>query len=331
MSNQGRTTGRAIAATVSAALAATLLTVSGPVMAQDDASADPVSIAFIGESSSSDAIWSFAVENMRDEAAALGADFVDRFAEGDFAEQSRFIDQEVARGVDAIIAPFFDPQATNDAVRRALAEGVAVYALLGVPGLEPDELEQIGINEASWQEYGRVLADLTLPQVEDGAQILWPAEVPGATYITGAVEGFEEAAAEAGMAVEITVLDASSDPTTSASRQLAYLVANPETDAVVTTGSIAIGAATTAMRQGDLEPGSLALAGFVTNEQGYRGIKDGYMEQGIWPDLDKDSRQAVLDVVAMVTEDADPPNRAQQWVIVDAMNVDEVVPEAIRG
>jgi ABC-type sugar transport system substrate-binding protein len=170
-----------------------------------------------------------------------------------------------------------------------------------------------------------------LPQIEGDAKILWPAEVPSGTYITGAVDGFEARADELGRTVEIEVLDASSDPTTSASRQLAYLVANPDTDAIVTTGSIAIAAATTAMRQGDLEPGSPALAGFVTNAQGYQGVKDGYMKEGIWPDLDEDSRQAIRDLVDMVTDDVVPPARVQQWVIVDAMNVDEVVPEALRS
>ena len=291
---------------------------------------ESVSIVFIGESSSTDAIWSYAVAEMRDEAESLGAEFVDRFAEGDFQRQAEMIDEEVARGVDAVLAPFFDPQAANEAVRRALAEGIAVYGLLAVPGLEADEVAQLGSVLASWNQYGRVLAEITLPQIEDGDTILWPAEDPAGTYITGAVVGFEEYAAEQGVSVTVDVLDASSDPSTSASRQLAYLTANPDTGAVVTTGSIAIGAATTAMRQGNLEPGSPPLAGFVTNAQAFQGVKDGYIEKGIWPALDEVARQAIRDVVAMVRDGAPPANRTQPWVIVDQSNVDEVVPEGLH-
>ncbi len=291
---------------------------------------ESVSIVFIGESSSTDAIWSYAVAEMRDEAESLGAEFVDRFAEGDFQRQAEMIDEEVARGVDAVLAPFFDPQAANEAVRRALAEGIAVYGLLAVPGLDEDEVAQLGSVLASWNQYGRVLAGITLPQIQDGDTILWPAEDPAGTYITEAVVGFEEYAAEEGVSVTVEVLDASSDPSTSASRQLAYLTANPDTGAVVTTGSIAIGAATTAMRQGDLDPGSPPLAGFVTNAQAFQGVKDGYIKEGIWPALDEVARQAIRDVVAMVRDGAPPANRTQPWVIVDQSNVDEIVPEGLH-
>ena len=310
-------------ATTAAAPATTTTAAAAPVD-------DSVSIVFIGESSSTDAIWSYAVAEMRDEAESLGAEFVDRFAEGDFQRQAEMIDEEVARGVDAVLAPFFDPQAANEAVRRALAEGVTVYGLLAVPGLEPDEVAQLGSVLASWNQYGRVLAEITLPQIQDGDTILWPAEDPAGTYITEAVVGFEEYAAEQGVNVTVEVLDASSDSTTSASRQLAYLTANPDTGAVVTTGSIAIGAATTAMRQGALDPGSPPLAGFVTNAQAFQGVVDGFIKQGIWPALDEVARQAIRDVVATVRDGAPPANRTQPWVIVDQSNVADVVPEGLH-
>ena len=174
------------------------------------------------------------------------------------------------------------------------------------------------------------MAEITLPQIQDGDTILWPAEDPAGTYITEAVVGFEEYAAEQGVNVTVEVLDASSDSTTSAARQLAYLTANPDTGAVVTTGSIAIGAATTAMRQGALDPGSPPLAGFVTNAQAFQGVVDGFIQQGIWPALDEVARQAIRDVVATVRDGAPPANRVQPWVIVDQSNVADVVPEGLH-
>lgn len=326
----GRIVPRALTAVAGAAIAALFLVGCTAAGSAGDTAADRTSVAFIGESSSTDAIWSLAVNEMKDEADSLGVDFVDRFAEGDFALQAKLIDEEIARGVDAIIAPFFDPKAANAAIGRALDAGVKVYALLGVPDLPADRLAEIGVTEASWEDYGRVLAEVTVKQVSDGASILWPAEVPGATYITDAVVGFKAYAAEQDFAVDVTVLDTGSDATTSASRQLAYLTANPGTDAIVTTGSIAIGAATTAMRQGALSAGSPPLVGFVTNPQGYQGVVDGYIKTGIWPGLDDIARQALDDVVDMVNDGIEPPKRTQPYVLVDSSNVESIIPESIR-
>lgn len=328
--NKNRSRQRRLAfASLALASALVLSACSAPV-ADDQEAAEPLQIAFVGESSATDAIWSLAVDEMRDEANNLGIEFVDRFAEGDFALQAKMIDEEVARGVDGIIAPFFDPEVANAAIGRALDAGVKVYALLGVPNLTDAQLVQIGVTEASWEEYGRVLGEATLPQISDGASILWPAEVPGATYITGAVIGFEAYMAEQGFNVTVTVLDAGSDATTSAARQLAYLTANPETGAIVTTGSIAIGAATTAMRQGNLAAGAPPLVGFVTNPQGYQGVVDGFIKTGIWPGLDDISRQAVRDVVEMVRDNIQAPKRTQPYTLVDASTVDQIIPEKIR-
>lgn len=336
------TRGIAVAMTAVLALAATACgsdddatdaTVPGTAASSDTAvdSEETVSVVFIGDSSPTDAIWAVGVEEMRAQAEELGnVEFVDRFAEGDFALQARMIDEEVARGVDAIIAPFFDPEASNAAIGRALEAGVVVYALLGVPALEEDQLAQIGSTAASWNEYGRVLAEITLDQIDPGSTVLWPAEAPGASYITDAVIGFEEYAAEQDFEVEVEVLDAGGDPTQSASRQLAYLTANPDTAAIVTTGSIAIGAAVTAMRQGDLEIGSPTLAGFVTNPQGYQGVLDGYMPTGIWPGLDEIARQALIDAVEMSRDGIEPPQRIQPWVLVDASSVEEIIPDAVK-
>lgn len=289
-----------------------------------------LSVVFIGESSATDAIWSLAVSEMREEAKAADIEFVDRFAEGDFARQAAMIDEEVARGVDAIIAPFFDPKAANAAIGRALEAGVKIYALLGVPELPSDQLAQVGSTLASWNEYGKVLAEITLPQMTSGGTVLWPAEAPGASYITDAVIGFEEFMAQKNFVVTVKVLDAGSDSTQSAARQLAYLIANPKTAAIVTTGSIAIGAATTAMRQGALKAGSPPLVGFVTNPQGYQGVVDGFIKVGIWPGLDDISRQALRDVVAMINDGIEPPKRVQPYTLVDASNVSSKIPAGIQ-
>lgn len=298
----------------------------------EDTSAEPadggetVQLAFIGESSSTDVIWNFGAEVMRDEAEALGAEFVDRYADGDFARQAEMIEQEIARGVDGIIAPFFDPETANAAIRRALDEGIAIYAIMGIPALEDEELEQIGYADTSWYEVGRSLGEITLEDVGDGANILWPAEVPEGTYITDAVRGFEDVADERGITVNIEVLDAGSDPSQSSSRQLSYVTGNADTDAVVTSGAIAIGAANTAMTQGNLSPGQPPLFGQVVNPSSIRGIRDGYMPAGIWIAMEEAATAGIQNLVGMIRDDAPGEHSTVPITVVTQENIDEVVP-----
>jgi ABC-type sugar transport system substrate-binding protein len=324
--------GTAVALTVAVALGVTGCgSAAAPASSSSAASTEPISIAFIGDSAASDAIWSYAVSVMREEAQQQGIDFVDRYAEGDFSLQAQYIEEEVARGVDAIIAPFYDPEATNDAIISALDAGVEVYAVLGVPDLPKDVLAEIGIAQTRWESYGEALGKIALPKLKDGDTVLWPAEQPGASYITGAVDGFEVAADAAGVDVTVSVLDASNDSTTSAQRQLAYLLANPDVGAIVTSGSIAIAAAFTAMTQGGLPAGQPPLAGFITSPQAAKALEQGYITAGVWTDFEGISRQAVKDLVAMVTKNAPAPHHEAPVITITSDNIDKYIPESLRS
>lgn len=333
-----RTTRRTLTGLLAAALAvATLAGCSDDTAAQDPTGTgsagggtEPVEIAFIGESSSTDVIWSYRAERMREEAERLGANFVDRYAEGDFTVQAQMIEEEVARGADAIIAPFFDPETANAALTSAIDQGVAVYALLGVPDLDEEYLTQISKATTDWGDFGAKLAEVALPEIEDGQTVLWPAEAPDGTYITDAVARFEQAAEDEGRSVEVSVLDVGSDPSTAASAILSYLIANPDTGAVATSGAIAIGAANTAMTQGSRDPGDPPLFGQVVNPSSSKGILDGYMPAGVNLELTESSYFAVQTVVDMITQGAAPVETAVPLVIVTKDNIEDTVPEQLR-
>lgn len=298
----------------------------------DAANAAPeevLEIAFVGESSSTDVIWQFAADIMRQEAESHNANFVDRYADGDFARQAQMIEEEVARGVDGIIAPFFDPETSNAAIRQALEAGISVFAIMGVPDLEDSEIDQIGYAETSWYDVGAQLGEIALAQLGDNSSVVWPAEQPEGTYITDAVQGFEDAAENMGVTTTVEVLDAGSDPSQNASRQLTYLTANPDTDAVVTSGAIAIGAANTAMQQGSLPAGEPPLFGQVVNPSSIRGIKDGYMPAGVWIATEEASVLGIQNLVEMIRDDADPHHGTVPITVVTTENVDDVVPEEL--
>ena len=289
-----------------------------------------VKVTFIGESSSTDVIWTYRVEQMKQQAEALGADFTFRFAEGDYARQAGMVEGEIARGANAIIPPFFDPTAANAAITAALEQGVVVYGMLGLPDLPEAELNKLGWTSTSWTDIGRKLAEVSLPSLSDGAKIMWPAEFPSGTYITDAVEGYKAVAADAGKSVNIEVVEVTSDPSTAASRIGAYLTANADTSAVVTSGAIAIDAANTAMRSMGLEAGSPPLFGQVISPSSSRGIVEGYMPKGVNIELTESSRQAVIDVVEAVVNKTTPAHRSIDVIEVTVDNMDQTVPAALR-
>lgn len=328
--NQPIKTLRSAALAAVALLAMSALTACGASTPTGEAGEEPIMIAFIGESSSTDVIWSYRADRMREEAEELGAEFVDRYAEGDYALQAQMIDEEVARGVDAIIAPFFDPTVANDAILNALEQGVAVYALLGAPDLPEADMAKIAVALTDWGDVGAELASVAADYVDDGDTVVWPAEAPDGTYITDAVAAFKEEMAGEGKTVTVDVIDATGDPTTASSNILSYLVANPEVSALATSGAIAIGAANTAMTQGNLDAGRPPLFGQVVNPSSSNGILTDYMPAGVNLELTESSYEAVRSVVDMVKTREVPAPVNVPLIVVTKDNLEEVVPEALR-
>jgi ABC-type sugar transport system substrate-binding protein len=301
----------------------------GATLAQD-VDGTGVKVTFIGESSSTDVIWTYRVDEMAKQAEAIGAEFTYRFAEGDYARQARMVEEEIARGANAIIAPFFDPTAANAAIASALGEGVVVYGMLGIPDLPQAELDKMGWTSTSWTDIGRKLAEVSVDLLPDGAKIMWPAEFPSGTYITDAVEGYKAVAADKGKAFNIEVVEVTSDPSTAASRIGAYLTGNADTAAIVTSGAIAIDAANTAMKSTGLAAGSPPLFGQVISPASSRGIAEGFMPKGVNIELTESSHQAVLDVVEAFVNKTAPAKRSIEVIEVTKDNMSETVPDALR-
>jgi len=303
--------------------------VSGSI-AQDD----PFTVVFLGESSSTDIIWSYRVERLQEAADAVGANFTFRFAEGDYARHAEMIEEEVARGVDAIIGPWWDQTIYNEAFTNAVQNGVLIYGLLGIEPrytLPEDIVSQLAWAETSWEEFGRKAAEVALDYVPDGSKVFWPAEAPSGTYITDAVQGFKDYYAEQGRAVEIEVVEVGFDTTTAISRISSYLIANADVDALITSGAIAINASNIAVVDMDLTPGDIPLIGQVVSPASVQGIVTGHMPVGVNLELTDSSYYALLESLAVVKLGAKPPQGVVGFDIVTQENVATVVPQALQG
>ena len=300
-----------------------------------EAEEDQIKIVFLGESSSTDIIWSYRVEKMAEVAEELNVDFTYRFAEGDYAKHAQMIEEETTRGVDAIIGPWWDETQYNEEITDAVQEGVFVYGILGIAPrntLPSEIVEQLGWADFDWYEWGREAGRASLDKeiIPDGGNIVWPAEVPSGTYITDAVEGFEDMYEENGKSVNVEVIEATADSTTAVSRISSYLIANPDIDALVTSGAIAINAANVAYKDLDKEPGEIPLIGQVVSPACAKGIEGGYMPLGVNLELTDSSYYALIDAWAVAELNVAPPKRATGFTIITAENLESDVPSALQ-
>jgi len=250
----------------------------------------------LGESSSSDPGWSYLTDVMIKYAAAFGIDFTYRFAEGDYARHNDMIAEEVARGVDAIIIPLWDPTLYNANIIDAVNAGVVILVSggFGCADTLPPEIAS-KCNAVLWDFYlfGLKIAEYSMEFVPDGAKILWPAEVPSGFYITEAIRGWEDYYAQQGKDCNIDVLDCTNDTTTAISRIEAYVIANPDLDAIVTSGALCIDAANQAAVELGLEPGDIPIIGQVSSPACGRGMDSGMMPVAGMVDWDSSSYFAI--------------------------------------
>lgn len=166
--------------------------------------------------------------------------------------------------------------------------------------LPPDILNRIGWIGLDHYDQGIKLAEISFDYVRDGGKVFWPAEVPSATYITEAVKAYKDYFNKKGKKVNIDVVEVGMEPTTAGSRVMAYLHANPNIDADVTTGSIAGSTSVTSSIELKLKPGKPPIFALVNSPPAYQAIKSGRMPKGILYSKKLTAYQAMLDVFSVV-------------------------------
>ena len=300
-----------------------------PAFGETQKKEGPLKIVFLGESSSSDIGWAYQVDCMKQAAAALGVTFSYRFAEGDYARHADMILEEAARGVDAIIGPWWDATLYNKAITEAVKKGVLVF---GVSGIAPRDTLPVDVaRKCGWQSselgpLGEMMARYAFPLIPNNAKIFWPAEVPSGTYITEPLRTFKEYFQAKGKKITVDVVDCTSDATTAEQRIVSYLTANPNVAAVVTTGALCINAANLAAKEIGLKPGKIPIIGQVVSPASARGIKEGYMPFGVNWNLTNIGYYAVIKPWAILKLGANPTYDGMDYLYIDKNNLERDVP-----
>jgi ABC-type sugar transport system substrate-binding protein len=290
-------------------------------------------VVFLGESSSKDDVWLYRIECMREAAKNIDLEFSFHFAEGDYVRHAQMIEDEVARGANAIIGPWWDATVYNHAIINAVKQGVIIYGFLGTEPrrtLSDDIIDKLGWTETNWNKFGRQLAEIAVDCVPEGGKILWPAETSVGSYIVDAIDGFKYYYSEHGLLANIDVIEIGFDLNRAVSQISKHLSVNQQVCAIITSGAIAINAANIAVKEMSLLPNDIALIGQVVSPAAVRGIAEGYMRAGLNLELTHSSYDALLDVLAATKLSATPRRSVIDFVTITKENVATVIPRALQ-
>jgi len=194
---------------------------------------------------------------------------------GDLADMARIIDQVAASELDGIITTLADPDVLSGPIRDAVASGIDVIIInSGTPEQARDfgALMYVGQPEydAGFAAGQRAAGDGIESFLCVNHYIAQPAS-------TQRCQGFAD-----GLGVDLgnQMIDSGQDPSEIQNRVMAYLNANPETEAVLTLGPTSADPTILALDQmglaGDIYFGTFDLGGDIVG-----AIRDGVIEWGI--------------------------------------------------
>lgn len=214
-------------------------------------------------------------------ALALAGDQMDVTVEyrnpptGDLADMARIIEQAAASNPDGIITTLADPDVLSGPIRAAVDSGIDVIIMNSGT---PDQARALGaLMYVGQPEYDAGYA-AGLRAAGDGVgSFLCVNHYISSPSSTERCQGFAD-----GLGIDLgnQMIDSGQDPSEIQNRVMAYLNANPNTDAVLTLGPTSADPTLLALEQlgldGDIYFGTFDLGGDIV-----KGIQDGVIEWGI--------------------------------------------------
>lgn len=194
---------------------------------------------------------------------------------GDLADMARIIEQAAASGPDGIITTLADPNVLSGPIRAAVDSGIDVII---INSGTPDQAREVGaLMYVGQPEYDAGHA-AGLRAAGDGVgSFLCVNHYISSPSSTERCQGFAD-----GLGVELgnQMIDSGQDPAEIQNRVMAYLNANPDTDAVLTLGPTSADPTILALEQMGLA-GDIYFGTFDLGENIVQGIRDGVIAWGI--------------------------------------------------
>ena len=273
----------------------TAAVVMSPFMATADGHGDDLTYILVSHAPDSDSWW-----NTIKNGIALAGDQMGVTVEyrnpptGDLADMARIIEQAAASQPDGIITTLADFDVLSGPIRSAVDQGIDVIIMNSGT---PEQTREVGaLMFVGQPEYDAGLAAGQRAKGDGVESFVCVNHVISNTVVAERCRGFAD-----GLGVELgsSMIDSGQDPSEIKNRVIAYLTANPETDAILTLGPTSADPTILAVKEmgiaGDIYFGTFDLGTEIVN-----GIKDGTINWGIdqQPFL-----QAYLPVVVLANYD----------------------------
>lgn len=214
------------------------------------------------------------VSGWKEAASALKVDETVNFSYGDLAKVIDYVNTAIATGVDGIFIFSLDPEGLHPSIEKAVEKGIKVVTMSSRDTVYgPDQVPFVGF-EIEGQGY--TLGKYMAKQLKSGAHVAFFAEFI-APYSTLRRKGFLRALDDAGISYTTSdTFETGEDLAKAIDTVKTYLLAHPETDAVIGLGSVTTPSGAVALQALGYEPGKVKWAGFDLEPEAMEGIKAGY-------------------------------------------------------
>ncbi|MEL6206167.1 MAG: sugar ABC transporter substrate-binding protein [Pseudomonadota bacterium] len=194
---------------------------------------------------------------------------------GDIADMARIIEQATAAGPNGIITTLADFDVLKGPIMDAVASGVDVIIMNTGTG---DQAREVGaLMYVGQPEYDAGYAAGLRAKGDGIGSFLCVNHSIQQPTLVDRCQGFAD-----GLGVELgsSMLDSGADPAEVKNKVLAYLSANPDTDAILTLGPVSADPTILALQENGMA-GDIYFGTFDLGADIVKGIKDGVIEWGI--------------------------------------------------
>ncbi len=257
-------------------LALAAAVVAAPFALASTAAADGEKYILVSHAPDSDSWWNTIKNGIALAGDQMGVEVEYRNPPtGDLADMARIIEQAAASGPNGIITTLSDYDVLSGPIKAAVDSGVDVIIMNSGT---PDQAREVGaLMYVGQPEYDAGYAAGVRAKGDGVGSFLCVNHYISSPSSTERCQGFAD-----GLGVDLgdQMIDSGQDPAEIKNRVLAYLNANPETDAVLTLGPTSADPTLLALDENGMA-GDIYFGTFDLGEEIVKGIKAGVINWGI--------------------------------------------------
>lgn len=250
--------------------------IAAPLLVATTASAEGEKYILVSHAPDSDSWWNTIKNGIALAGEQMGVEVEYRNPPtGDLADMARIIEQAAASGPDGIITTLADFDVLSGPIRAAVDQGIDVIIINS--GTAEQTREVGALMFVGQPEYDAGYAAGLRAKGDGITSFVCVNHVISNTVVAERCRGFAD-----GLGIDLgdSMIDSGQDPAEIKNRVIAYLKANPDTDAVLTLGPTSADPTILALEEMGLA-GDIYFGTFDLGENIVKGIKDGIIQWGI--------------------------------------------------